>query len=90
MAVRVGGVVLVRQIKNINLGQELLQKELQKELLPLGGPQPQQKKATRIHAQKIEIAIEAKNVLMDHASNAGTTVTAPRRIKRNVLGKKFA
>ena len=48
------------------------------------------KKATKKNAQKIVIAREAKNtVLMDHASNAGPTVTAPRRIKRNVR-KKFA
>ena len=88
MAVRVGGVVLVRQIKNINLGQELLQKELQKELLPLGGPQPQQKEATKIHAQKIEIAREKKYAKMDHANNAGTKISVPRiGRKRNVLGE---
>ena len=89
MAVRVGGVVLVRQIKNINLGQELLQKELQKELLPLGGPQPQQKEATKIHAQKIEIARGTKYAIMDHANNAvGTKISVPRiGRKRNVLGE---
>ena len=85
MAVRVGGIVRQTSTKQ---SKELVQEELP----PLKEPQPQQKEATKIHAQKIETARREakKNVLMDHASNAGTTVTAPRRIKRNVLGKKFA
>ena len=61
MAVRVGGIVRQTSTKQ---SKELVQEELLKELPPLKEPQPQQKEATKIHAQKIVPKNDAQKVAL--------------------------